>query len=125
MRIPFRGPKKRIKSPPFVEKWRELQQLCSNKDTWPQALINADKLLDRALKKKHFKGKTPGERLMNAQRFIQDNDDIWFAHNFVKKMVENPDKVKLKQADVKDVLMSFREALKDLGALPSAESKDA
>lgn len=122
--IPFRGPKKRIRKPQkFITKWKELQGLCREKTNWKDALIQADKLLDKALKKRRFKGKSMGERLANAQRFITDNDDIWDAHNLVKKLLNAPDKVRLKESDVKEALISFREALKDLGALPKSDTK--
>jgi hypothetical protein len=117
--IPFRGPKKKIRKPEkFETKWKELQSYCRDKATWTEALIEADKLLDKALKKRKFRGKSMGERLVNAQRFITDNDDIWDAHNLVKKLIAAPEKVRLKENHVKEALISFREALKDLGALP-------
>lgn len=119
MRLPFRGPKKRIRKPEkFATKWKDLQAYCRDKATWKDALLEADKLLDKALKKRKFKGKSMGERLVNAQRFITDNDDIWDAHNLVKKLIDAPEKVRLKEDDVREALISFREALKDLGALP-------
>ncbi len=125
MRFLFRGPKKRIRKPEkFIEKWKEVQLFCKDKDLWSKALIDADKLLDKALKKRKFKGKSMGERLVNAQRYITDNDDIWDAHNLVKKLIDAPDKVRLKENDVKEALISFREALKDLGALPKPETKE-
>lgn len=121
--IPFRGPKKSIKkTSKFIADWKELQVLCKDPATWPQALVEADLLLDRALKKRRFKGKTMGERLVAAQRFITDNDDMWDAHNLVKKIQSTPN-IKLKEVDVKEALISFREALKDLGALPSGKDK--
>lgn len=119
MRFILRRPKKRIrKTEKFVDRWKELQNFCRDKATWKDALIEADKLLDKALKKRRFKGNSMGERLVNAQRFITDNDDIWDAHNLVKKLIEAPEKVRLRETDVKEALLSFREALKDLGALP-------
>lgn len=119
MRFIFRRPKKQIKkTDKFVARWKELQGFCRDKATWQDALIEADKLLDAALKKRRFRGKSMGERLVNAQRFITDNDDIWDAHNLVKKLLEAPEKVRLREQDVKEALLSFREALKDLGALP-------
>ncbi len=117
--IPFRGPKKRInRTSKFIEEWKDLQYLCKDKATWPEALKNADALLNKALKKRRFKGKTLGERLVKAQRYITDNDDIWDAHNLVKKLTADAT-LRLKESDVKEALISFREALKDLGALPS------
>ncbi len=100
----------------FTKRWRDLQKLCADAATWPLAIIDADKLLDEALKKNRFKGKTMGERLVTAQRSIGDNDSVWFAHKLRNKIVhEQYDK--LKERDVKEALIGFRRALKDLGAL--------
>jgi len=124
--IPFKGPKKGIrKNQKFVDCWKELQKYCKDKTTWVTALVEADKLLDKALKKRKFKGKSMGERLVNAQSVITNNDDVWDANKLVKKLIETPDKVRLKEHDVKEALISFREALKDLGALPSTKNTDA
>lgn len=100
----------------FQMRWKDLQKLCGNKDTWPLAIIDADKLLDEALRKRRTKGKTMGERLVHAQHDIRDNDAVWFAHKLRNKLVhESYDS--LKQSEVKDALIGFRQALKDLGAL--------
>lgn len=100
----------------FKVRWKDLQKLCSAKETWPLAIIDADKLLDEALRKRHTKGKTMGERLVTAQHSIKDNDSVWFAHKLRNKLVhENYED--LKKNDVKDALLGFRQALKDLGAL--------
>jgi predicted metal-dependent hydrolase len=125
MRFLLRKPKKRIrKNEKFIKAWHELQAQLKDKSLWSKALIDADKLLDKALKKRRFKGKSMGERLANAQRFITDNDDIWDAHNLVKKLLDAPEKVKLREHDVKEAIISFREALKDIGALPENGEKD-
>ncbi len=108
---------KKLKVSRFVASWRELQGFCRDKATWPQAITQADKLLDAALKKRKLKGKTMGERLVSAQRLFTDNDDTWFAHNLAKKITAQAD-LNLKESDVKDALMGFRQALKDIGALP-------
>lgn len=100
----------------FRQRWQELQQLCGEESTWSLAVINADKLVDEALKKRGFKGKSMGERLVSAQRNLKSNDDVWRAHKLRNKLVHE-DLRKLRKTDVKDALMSFREALKDLGAL--------
>src|ERR1044072_8295612 len=48
----------------YMEKWVALQKHCVSRKTWPLAIIEADNLLDEALKSKGFKGKTTGERLV-------------------------------------------------------------
>ena len=100
----------------FTTKWKSTQKLLGKKDTWPLAIINADKLLDEALKKSGYKGKTMGERLVSAQRDLKDNDATWFAHKLRNKLVHEQD-VNLKQADVLDAMSGLRDALRDLGAL--------
>ncbi|HEY1835501.1 MAG TPA: hypothetical protein VGG13_01635 [Candidatus Saccharimonadales bacterium] len=105
-----------LKTTYFQKRWQELQKLCSVKDTWPLAVINADKLLDEALKKRRFKGKAMGERLVAAQRILTDNDGVWFSHKLRNRLVHE-DNVKLREKDVKQALLGFRQALKDIGAL--------
>lgn len=100
----------------FVKEWRYLQAMCGNKDTWPLAIINADKLLDTALKKRKFAGKSMGERLVSAQRKLTNNDAVWFAHKLRNRLVHEQD-VSLREKDVKEALLGIRQALKDLGAL--------
>src|ERR1700722_19821310 len=61
----------------FATRWKELQKQCADKSTWALAVIDADKLLDDVLKKRNYKGKTMGERLVSAQRELTSNDTVW------------------------------------------------
>ncbi len=112
----FRFRPKRTKKSKFQSSWKELQQYCAHKETWPTALVQADDLLDMALKRRRYKGKNMGERLVAAQRVFTDNDDIWFAHKLTTKVRDHP-KSRLKEKDVKDALVSMRQGLKDLDVL--------
>lgn len=123
LRIRKKRPRK-LKVNKYIEQWKELQQFCRKKDTWPQAVVAADQLLDKALKRRRFKGKRMGERMVSAQRTFTDNDAVWFAHNLCKKILAD-DTYKLREADVKNALMGFGQALRDIGALPRGRSKDA
>ncbi len=114
---------RRLKGDRFIASWKELQGYCKDKATWPLAIIEADKLLDAALKKRKLKGKTMGARLVAAQKILTGNDDVWFAHNLAKKLKVQTD-LKLKESDVKDALMGFRQALKDIGALPNGDQSN-
>ncbi len=100
----------------FEKRWGELQTLCGSQNTWPLAIINADKLLDEALRKRRLKGKAMGERLVAAQHILTDNDGVWYGHKLRNRIVHE-DNIKLKEKDVKQALIGFRHALKDLGAL--------
>jgi hypothetical protein len=107
---------RKIKPAKYSTKWQELQKLCSNKDTWAEAILEADKLLGRALKKRNYRGKSFGEKLVSAQRDITDNDGVWYGHKLAKKIKEDKN-TKLRKNDVQDALLGIRRALKDLGAL--------
>ena len=124
----YRRIPKKLKVEQYIGDWKELQLYRRDKATWPNAIAEADKLLDRALKKRKYKGKRMGERMVSAQRTITNNDQLWFAHNLAKKIVADP-ALKLKEVEVKTALIGFRQALKDIGALKpnevvAEESKD-
>ncbi len=119
----YRRIPKKLKVDEFTHDWRELQALCKDKATWPDAITKADVLLNKALKRRKYKGKSMGERMVSAQHTFTNNDDLWFAHNFYKKVLADP-AMKLKDIDVKDALVGFRQALKDLGAFDDGKDKD-
>lgn len=107
---------KRRGRPYFRKKWRALQGRCKDKDQWATALFEADDLLDEALVCKKIKGKTMGERLVEAQKLLTDNDAVWSAHKLRGKLEENSS-TKLNKTDVKKSLLAFGQAMKDLGVL--------
>lgn len=115
-RFIFKKVPRKLKEDKFVGKWKELEAYCKDKSTWPEALKSADELLDEALKRRRFKGKNMGERMVSAQKEFTNNDDVWFGHKLTKKIAEDPE-LKLKETDVKSALLGIHRALKDLGAL--------
>ena len=107
---------KRLNQKYFGRKWLELLTRVKTPEGMILAVIDADKLLDDALKKRNFKGKTMGERLVAAQRELSNNDGVWFAHKLRNRLVHEPD-VRLKQSEAKNALAGIRSGLHDLGAL--------
>jgi hypothetical protein len=99
----------------FQHQWMELLARVKTPEGMMLAVIDADKLLDEALKKHHLKGKTMGERLVSAQRLLTDNDAVWYAHKLRNRLVHEPN-VRLKKREARDALAGFRQGLKDLGA---------
>jgi len=100
----------------FTQRWQELQKQCVSRAGWPAAIIDADNLLDDALKRRRYKGKTTGERLVAAQHTLSSNSAVWFGHK-LRNRIAGEDKPKLKKQEVISALSGFREALRDLGAL--------
>lgn len=97
--------------------WLTIEQSLKNDPgTWQLAVMNADKLLDRALKERGYKGKTMGERMVSASRSLTKRDAVWAAHKLRNKLAHEDD-VRLTPQLTKQALASIKYALKDLGAL--------
>jgi hypothetical protein len=114
--IIFKKLPKRLKASHYTRKWRDIQKLCSDKSNWPQAILLSDELLNEVLRKKNKNGKTMGERMVSAQKDFTANDAIWKAHKYANQ-IRTSEPEKLKETDVKESLVAFRQALRDLGAL--------
>lgn len=110
--------KRKVKVEACTERWQSLQKHCATRKTWPLAISEADQLLDDVLKRKRYKGKTTGERLVSAQHDLTSNDTVWTGHKLCNKLKEeNIDVRTLKKKDVVTAMAGFRQALRDLGAL--------
>jgi hypothetical protein len=107
---------KRLNQSYYSERWSELLARVKTPDGMALAVIDADKLLDEALKSHRFRGKTMGERLVAAQKTLSDNDAVWYAHKLRNRLVHEPD-VRLKKREAQNALAGFRQGLRDLGAL--------
>lgn len=80
------------------------------------AIINADKLLDRAMTEAGFNGKTMGERLKRSGQRFSELQSVWRAHKLRNAIAHEPDfEVSYQQA--KNALETYKRALKDLGAI--------
>lgn len=99
-----------------MERWVALQKNCADKQNWPLAVLEADRLLDDTLKRLRYKGKSNGERLVAAQHKLTNNESVWFGHKLTNKIKDN-DLKKIGKLDTLEALSGFRQALKDLGAL--------
>ncbi|MBI2592136.1 hypothetical protein HYW36_01530 [Candidatus Saccharibacteria bacterium] len=100
----------------YQKKWLEILARVKTYDGMILAVIDADKLLDEALRKRSYRGKTMGERLVAAQHEISDNDAIWYAHKLRNRLVHEPT-TRLRKNEAKQALAGVRQGLKDLGAL--------
>jgi hypothetical protein len=107
---------KRLKKAHYTHKWRDIQRLCAEKSNWPQAILLSDELLNNVLRKKQKSGKTMGERMVSAQKDFTSNDAVWKAHKLANKL-RTGEINSLKEQEVKESLVAFRQSLRDLGAL--------
>lgn len=100
----------------YQRKWLEILARVKTYDGMILAVIDADKLLDEALRKRSYNGKTMGERLVAAQKELTDNDGVWYAHKLRNRLVHEPT-VRLRKNEAKQALSGVRQGLRDLGAL--------
>lgn len=107
---------RRVKTEKFADRWQKVQKRCADSTEWALAIVEADDLLNEALKKKRFKGKNMGERLVEAQKVFTNNDAVWFGHKLRTKLDLNPE-THLGKDDVLKALSGLRQGLKDIGAL--------
>lgn len=101
----------------FRARWLKIERgVTKDEQSWHLAIVNADKLLDMALKARGFKGETMGERLKSAHSQLRNQNAVWVAHKIRNKIVHEPD-VKLSQQATRNALKAFKAGLRDLGAL--------
>ena len=84
--------------------------------TWTVAIIEGDKLLDKALIEMGIPGKTMGDRLKRAGSRFSNLNGVWRAHKLRNYIAHEPGfEISYKQAH--NALGVYRQALKDLGAI--------
>lgn len=87
-----------------------------NPASWHLALINADKLVDSALRELRFSGQTMGERLKNSKDKFSSPNSIWHAHK-LRNVVAHENDAQINFDQTRRAMSSFKQALKDLGAI--------
>ncbi len=84
--------------------------------TYHMPVIEADKLLDYALKERGYHGQTMSERMKNANGIFSDRNGVWQAHKLRNRIVHEPD-MKASYEETRHALNWFKKALKDLKAI--------
>ena len=90
-----------------------------NKDnpaTFVTTIINADKLLDRALHEMGIPGKTMGDRLKKSGGKFTDINGVWRAHK-LRNAIAHEDDLEITYRQAAGALLVYKQALKDLGAI--------
>jgi len=100
------------------EKWLEIEGLMKNSSSlsWKMAVIEADKLMDSALKEARMRGETMGERLRFSVHKYPKMQRVWEAHILRNNLVHERDN-EIDKKDAEKALALFKDGLKLLGAL--------
>ncbi len=102
----------------FKDRWMQIESLLQQgkQMNYKLAIIEADKLLDHALKMLNFPGKATAERLQFASYKYGELKRVWWAHK-VRNMVVHEVKYELSAGETKKVIKAFETALKLLHCL--------
>jgi hypothetical protein len=102
----------------YRRKWLEIEQLLSKDDERNRqfAVIEADKLLDIAMKESGIRGDTMGERLKTAKDRWSNQNAVWSSHKLRNQIVHEAD-VQVSFDTARRALAGFKQALKDMGAI--------
>ncbi len=80
------------------------------------SVIEADKLLDKALNEMGLPGKTMGERLKRVTDKFEKPNAVWSAHK-LRNQIAHEHGFDVDYAQASRALAAFKQALKDLGAI--------
>jgi|SRR5687767_13891202 len=99
-------------------RWSEIEQMLSAPGEMSRkvAVLEADKLLDFALKALAMPGMTLGERLKFAQYKYPELRDVWWAHK-VRNQLAHEATYHLDAGVARKALKSFEKALIRIGAI--------
>ena len=99
----------------YQKQWRAIMEQKESQASWNLAVINADKLLDKALLDWQFKGDTMGKRLIEAKpRLKEIYQDTWRAHKLRNQLVHEVDS-EASRKQIEAAVKTFYRALIRLG----------
>lgn len=99
-------------------KWMAIEKQLNkdNPSVCSMAILNADKLLDQALREKGVKGQTMGERMKTVKETWSNRNAVWNAHKLRNQIAHESDH-QISYDDARRALAGFKQALKDIGAI--------
>lgn len=104
----------------FTPQWKKILTTveAGGSDASLLAIIEADKLVDTALKNLKFEGEYIAERLERAGKImdLKTIDDVWRVHRIRNNLVHTPG-FQISQSQVSDVLKVYEKFLKELNVL--------
>lgn len=84
--------------------------------TYNASVVEADKLLDKALMELGVSGKTMGERMKHCGGRFSELNSVWYAHK-LRNQIAHERGFKVEYTQARHALQTYKQALKDLGAI--------
>lgn len=113
-----RSAPRQLKKDYYRSQWLTIESQLKKDEanSYTVCVLNADKLLDRALRERGVSGQTMGERMKSYQEKWSDAQNVWTAHKLRNKLAHETD-VQISYDQARRALAAFRQGLKDAGAL--------
>ena len=113
-----RNSPKLLKQDYYRSQWLTIESQLKRDEvhSYTVSILNADKLLDRALRERGVRGETMGERMKSYQSNWSNAQNVWNAHKLRNRIAHETD-VKISYDQSRHALAYFKQALKDVGAL--------
>lgn len=113
-----KGGSKKLNQEKFRSRWMSIEGSLNKEQeaSLHLAIINADKLVDQAMRDSGVKGATMGERLKSSGQLFSNKNSLWSAHKMRNKIAHESE-VHVTYDSARRALASFKQALKDLGAI--------
>ena len=100
----------------FKNEWNDILAAFKGDKTKEMSIIQADKLLDEALKCLGCSGTSMSQRLIGAKHKLKHRDEVWNAHKLRNKIVHESS-FHPTSGDIKLALRGYYKTFKDLGVL--------
>ena len=100
----------------FKNEWNDILILFKDEKTREMSIIQADKLLDEALKCLGYTGSSMSQRLIGAKHKLKHKDEIWNAHK-LRNQIVHESSYHPSLGDAKSSLRGYYKTFKDLGVL--------
>jgi len=102
----------------YRTRWMTIEQQLKRDEitSYSMCVLNADTLLDQAMKDRGIQGTTMGERMKQLQKTWSNANNVWTAHKLRNQIAHEPE-VRLDYDGTRRALAAFKQALKDVGAI--------
>lgn len=102
----------------FRSRWMAIESQLKRDDThsYTVCILDADKLLDQALRDRGLAGKTMAERMKQCQGKWTNGNGVWAAHKLRNRLAHETD-ARVDYDRAKQALIAYKQGLKDVGAI--------
>lgn len=102
----------------YRSRWMSIETRLKRDDvnTHMICILEADKLLDQALRERGLSGKTMAERMKQYQGKWTNGNGVWAAHKLRNKLAHETD-ARIDYDRARQALIAYKQGLKDTGAI--------